>query len=102
VKELFEIEVSESPRLKWIRGHALRTHYDKDVSPGDECEISGEKLYPWVAFTGAPNFPRPDAGYGNTEDEALCDWAIKMEVRLWNEETLKVNALNKLKTLKRG
>lgn len=85
---LFEIPPCESPRLRWLKKHDVHTHHNKNVQPGDEDELSGETIYPWVAYKGLPNFPMPNAGYGNTEHEAIVDWAIKNNVRLWNEEAL--------------
>ena len=86
MSELFEIPVSESPRLKWIRTRDVRTHFNKDIEIGEEEEFSGDTLYPWCAFTGGYRFPRPDAGYGNTEDEAIVSLAKLKGWRLWNEE----------------
>ncbi len=68
-----------------MAAHDVRVIHNKDITPGDECEFSGETLYPWCAFTGLPRFPRPDAGYGNTEDEAIADLAKRKGWRLWNE-----------------
>jgi hypothetical protein len=55
---------------------------------GEEDELSGDIIYPWWAFVSESRFPRPDAGYGNTELDAIADLAIKKGWKLWNEETM--------------
>ena len=82
---LFDIPEQKSPRLKWMQEKNISTHLNNDVQAGDEDEFSGEQIYPWTAFTGKPRFPRPDAGYGDSEHEAIVDLAIKKGWRLWNE-----------------
>lgn len=83
---LFKLPKCDSPRLKWLKERGVSTHFNKDVQVGDEDEFSGEPIFPWCAFTGEPNFPRPDAGYGNTEHEAIVNLAILKGWKLWNEE----------------
>ena len=68
-----------------MRERAVSIHFNKDIQPGDEDEFSGETLSPWCAFVGEPRFPRPDAGYGNTEHEAIVSLAILKGWKLWNE-----------------
>ena len=82
---LFDIPVCESPRLKWLREHKVSTHFNKDVQPGDEDEFSGETIYPWCAYVGPLEYPRADAGYGNTEHDAVVELAIINDWKLWNE-----------------
>jgi hypothetical protein len=88
MNDLFNLPECPSPRLRWMQNHNLRTRLNKNISVGEEDEFSGEPIYPWVAFTGDFKFPRPDAGYGNTEDEAITAWAKLHRVKLWNEEDL--------------
>jgi hypothetical protein len=71
--------------LKWIKAHNVSTHFNQGVQPGDEDEFSGETIYPWCAFVGEAKFPRPGAGYGNTEHDAIVDLAIIKGWKLWNE-----------------
>ena len=82
---LFDLPICESPRLKWIRERNVSTKLNENVQPGDEDEFSVETIYPWCAYVGTPDFPRPDAGYGNTEEEAIVDLAKLKGWRLWNE-----------------
>ena len=94
MSELFSIPQTLSPRLKWLKKHAVHTHFDEGVTPGEECEVSGERLYPWCALTGEVQTNIADAifaeegrvGYGDTEDDAIYDLATKRGWRLWNEE----------------
>ena len=88
--ELFNVPIVLSPRLKWLQKHNLTIRHDPKIKPGDECEVTGETIYPWLVYAGT--FPKSgfftgnrDA-YGNTEDEALAAWARQHHKRLWNEE----------------
>ena len=82
---LFDLPETKSPRLKWMDEKNVSTHFNKDVQAGDEDEFSGEPIRPWAAFVGESRFPRPDAGFGDTEHEAIVDLAIKKGWKLWNE-----------------
>ena len=77
--ELFEIPVSESPRLKWLKKHRISTHKSSPV-PDDED--------PWNAWVGDLSEAIEDDRVctGMTEDDALCDLARQLGLRLWNEE----------------
>lgn len=88
MKELFEIQPCDSPRLKWMKKHGVHTMHNKGVNPGDECDVTGETLYPWCAYVGVNVFPKPEGllGCGNTEDEAICELAKRRGWKLWNEE----------------
>lgn len=86
--ELFTIELQDSPRLAWLKNHEVKIIRNQGVSPGDECPESGEPIYPWCAFVGESEFPKPDGwmGCGDSEHEAIVDLAIKRGWRLWNED----------------
>jgi len=77
--ELFEIPVSESPRRQWLKKHRIST--DKSSCVPDDEE-------PWNAWVGdlSEAIENDDVGTGTTEDDALCDLAKRLGIRLWNEE----------------
>ena len=70
--ELFDIEESKSPRLAWIEKHQIVTLRGKP-----DC---------WAAWLNMRPTIDQIIGYGESEDEAIADLAIKMGMRLWNEE----------------
>jgi hypothetical protein len=71
--ELFDIEESKSPRLAWIEKHQIVTLRGKP-----DC---------WAAWLSARSTRvEQTIGYGESEDEAIADLAIKLGIRLWNEE----------------
>ncbi len=70
MNDLFEIPESLSPRLLWIEKHGIIICYDS-------CR---KQFY----AIGAN-----DTGWGDTEDEALTQLALKLGVKLWNEEESK-------------
>ena len=76
--ELFEIPVSESPRRLWLKKHRISTHRS-DCVPDDE--------EPWNAWVGdlAEAIEDGSVGTGATEDDAVCDLAKMLGIRLWNE-----------------
>lgn len=81
---LFEIEESPSPRLNWLRRHGIHiTDNGNDYKPGEEDEITGERLYRyWATCFSIPS--KPEAG-GDTEDEAIVSLAKIIPLKLWNE-----------------
>jgi hypothetical protein len=84
--ELFEIEESKSPRLKWIEASGITTHHAPHM---------GEEGYTWCAWdrandpdgNGIPDDPEA-CGYGNSEDESIADLCQKLKKPLWNEVSL--------------
>lgn len=87
MSDLFPIEETLSPRLKWMRHHQIEiVDSGLDHEPGDECEITGNRLYRFWAFQGGKqtNTEISEAG-GDTEDEAIVALAKKMNIKLWNE-----------------
>jgi hypothetical protein len=68
----------KSPRLKWMEKYSIQTKCSIDIDP------------PWAAWGGDLSAAiETDAfGYGQTEDDALADWAKENNVKLWNEETI--------------
>lgn len=91
--ELFPTDAfkQDSPRLAWVKKHDVRTHCIPERNmpmARDEC------IQKWSAWFGPEDVVEiieddgPEAlGYGDTEEEAMRDLAIRHSVKLWNEET---------------
>lgn len=89
--ELFAVEESLSPRLKWIKKHGLRVAFNKRLKTEPE---------PYEAWTGdkqkailrqvveAEGIYGPFYSIGASEDEALFWMAKANSWPLWNEEEL--------------
>lgn len=91
--ELFPAETvaMESPRLRWMKRHDVKTKKRTDLNRDVE---------PWEAWTGEYDFALeetlkgvkcyPDASpflaWGKTEDDALLHLAENNGWKLWNEE----------------
>ncbi len=80
MNDLFEIPKTLSPRLLWIAKHGFYT--GKLNHTEDEA---GDVPAKWVATRQDPIFRAISVGYGDTEDEALTQLALKLGIRLWNE-----------------
>jgi len=82
---LFDLPESPSPRLQWLRKHKIDiVDSGLDHEPGDECEITGNRLYRFWAQVGEWPDAHEEAG-GDTEDEAILNLARKLNLKLWNE-----------------
>lgn len=83
MKELFDIPESLSPKLAWLRKHALRTDYDPrfDTSPLQESPETGADIYPWMCGEQAQHSDRP--GFGMTEEDACIDYCRKNDITHW-------------------
>jgi len=85
MSDLFPIEETLSPRLKWMR--------ENDID-AQECEIHGysfDRLVTrpqWVAWSKR-KATKAVARYefGDTEDDAIVGLAKKLAIPLWNEPT---------------
>lgn len=75
MNELFPIEPSLSPRLRWIERHQVRTRETTDA----ERHMETDDL--WLAWLEGDDF----GGSGMTEDEAIVDLAKNLRIALWNE-----------------
>lgn len=79
--ELFDPEFGkqDSPRLAWLKKHNLNTYKSPGIDEEDE---------PWSCWTGQLEDAIKHNSYvtGETEDEAITNWAIENGVKLWNEE----------------
>ncbi len=85
MSELFDIETSLSPRIKWMRENRIETR---------ECEVQSyffDRLRPtvkWLAWqSGKKTKTQSLHGWGDTEDEAIVALAKKLSIPLWNEPT---------------
>lgn len=88
MSELFDAQMVEgkSPRLRWMEKHNLVTH---DFGEGGESPETGMEYKRWVCRVQEPDLTERDCGaQGDTEADAIADWANRNNVRLWNEETL--------------
>lgn len=65
-----------SPRLAWIKKHAIRTYKNQLV------DIAVDRQ--WIALS--VDFGPGIHAYGATEDEALAALATTHGIKLWNEE----------------
>jgi hypothetical protein len=79
---LFNLPPCDSPRLRWMKKHNVETRDDIKI---DEYPESA-----FFAWSGDLNdaIDNVRLGSGDTELDAITDWAIKNGVRLWNEEKL--------------
>lgn len=87
MNELFTIEESKSPRLRWMETHGIQVADSGiDHEDGDECEITGNQCYRFWAFIGGKitKSESMQAG-GHTEADAVFALAEKLQLRLWNE-----------------
>jgi len=83
--ELFDIEVSKSPKQKWREKHEIVTQF---------TGLDDPEWQPWMAWDKTnqekeDNMPiDPEAcGYGHTEDEALLD--LTTRVGHWNVKEMR-------------
>lgn len=78
MSELFDPKsvTVDSPCKKWVKKHSISTLKSPEIDP------------PWAAWSGGLDdaLNKDNIGYGQTEDDALVDWAKENGVRLWNEE----------------
>ena len=81
---LFDLPESPSPRLKWMRHHKIEVaDSGLDHEPGEQCEITGNRLYRYWAFIATVTDNVEEGG--DTEDEAIVALANKLNLKLWNE-----------------
>lgn len=71
MSELFDIPESKSPRLRWMEKH--------NISARQEPRGPGGPLI-WFALN------HQACARGDSEDEALASLAVKLGLKLWNEE----------------
>ena len=87
---LFDIPEQKSPRLLWLEKHGITTNNNgQNYKPGDECPETGCQLYPWLATTGEFTkgiYSDHNTAWAFSEDEAITQLALKLGIKLWNEE----------------
>ncbi len=74
-----------SPKLLWVQTHDLHVWHTPDLV-GDEEDDQGNEIKPWTCAkmsAGGPALSR--CGTGDTEEEALADYAAKHGLGLWNQ-----------------
>ena len=74
MSDLFHVEESKSPRLQWMEWYSVATR-----QTGTESDELGD-CRRWIAENPF------SLGYGHTEDEAIVQLALKLGIKLWNEE----------------
>jgi ethanolamine utilization protein EutQ (cupin superfamily) len=79
-ENLFDIPESESPRLKWMKKHGIKT-----FCSGKAQDFDGK---PWNCWTGdlCEAMESNTLAIGETEADTIAAWAKINNVRLWNEE----------------
>lgn len=81
MSELFPIAsiTKLTPRAAWMKKYGLDTFTAWD-------EWNDKDM--WYCWNPIKNdiTDDDDIGIGETEHDAICEWAIKNNVRLWNEE----------------
>lgn len=84
-QSLFSEDVGrcDSPRLKWIAKHNIKVHFSKAIEPGFQPYTASFEDEPWIVINEQGDYC---VGFGETEDEAIADLAIKTRTPLWNEE----------------
>lgn len=81
MSELFDLPESKSPRLQWMERHGITV---RRYGPHD-CGKPGWQDNEWFAMGKVHlNY---EIGYGDTEDEAITQLALKLGIKLWNEES---------------
>lgn len=77
--ELFELPQCLSPRLVWRDKHRLR---GQKVSATEYAAWTGPAEWADVVARGGGEL----IGKGSSQEDADADWAVRNNVRLWNEE----------------
>ena len=77
MSELFDLPESKSPRLQWMEKHGIGTSPPIKGMYGILCK--------WMAHNQAKLITM-EATYAETEDEAIVQLALKLGIKLWNEE----------------
>lgn len=80
--ELFDIPEVKSPRLRWMEKYHIKVKQTPNWSPGQEDE-NGDEVCKFYATDDSINYHG-----GDTEDNALAEWAEARGKLLWFEEGL--------------
>lgn len=82
MNELFPVEVSLSPKLKWLDKNGLETQHYPEAHGIDEDEF-GNDVFEWVCrkklpegfhITERTTWSPNSIGGGETEEDAICDY----------------------------
>lgn len=87
---LFPLPESPSPRLLWIARHGVQV-IDNGGDVLVESESRAWREYRWCAYCGEPGrtlFAGNEAGFGDTEADAIVDLCRKTGLKTWQEEAL--------------
>jgi len=71
MSDLFNLPESKSPRLLWLEANRIRVDFHE-----------GEHIAHLPGFFA---YNEKAGAFGNTEDEAICELAKRLGLRLWNE-----------------
>lgn len=83
MNELFDLAPSLSPRLKWMREHDIQVEFiPEEERRGHEAAW---EVYSYWDDAADDEDPTAHTGYGETEDEAIVDFARRNHLKLWNE-----------------
>jgi hypothetical protein len=74
--ELFDIPEIKSPRLIWLDRHGIKVI---------ALKTRNESHNRWMAYRHDGDFISASA-YGPMQDDAITSLAVKLGLRLWNEE----------------
>lgn len=85
-EELFQLQPTLSPRLKWIAEKQVRTHEHPQSDPPWSAWLPSQDYGPTWSGCYDPS-QESDVGHGDTEDEAIVALALKLSIPLWNEPT---------------
>lgn len=80
---------ADSPRLAWMKRHGLKTWPTRGWVGDTTCPETGADIRQWNAARDGhePGMIHAPVCSADTEDEALAELALKLGLKLWNEET---------------
>lgn len=84
MSDLFEVPEMLSPRLAWMKKHKVKTEQTPKNMVDEEDEF-GNTCAAWYAMFRVPG---KTAVGGDTEQDAICNFAKYHRLKLWNEENL--------------
>lgn len=85
---LFPVFETLSPRMAWMRQHRITTWRTVSEIVGETSPETGDEIAAWYAARlgrEAGMIQGPVCG-GTTETDAITELAVKLRLKLWNEE----------------